>query len=242
MNQQAQKVEQNDDDIDAEIAALIGDATNVTAEAVSGPTAYADIDMEALEAEATAAEIKSTAYKEQEAEQPAAGNDDPSNVTPITTAKTSRAPRVSRAAGAKASAVLSSVMDEPALLRVACLVNGDVEDVSTVDTLKSTVDNLAKKVGDKAVNLLRWQHDPKKLQGYTRLGVEHLLEHSTISSKSLTEHFQKSGYTIGTARSQANQLMSLLPALKVASKSGRELTVNADSTIVASFQSAAAAA
>ncbi len=147
---------------------------------------------------------------------------------------------MSRAAGAKASQVLASVMDEESMLKAACLVSGDVEDPELVDQLKSDVDNLAKKVGDKAVNLLRFHSVPNKLQNYTRLGLEHLVKNGSTSSADLTKLLQGAGYTIGTARSQANQLMSLFPTLKVANRAGKTLTLNEDSTIVESFKSATA--
>lgn len=225
----------DDSQLDAELQALIGDAAPV----ITATAEVAEVDLEMLDAEATAAEIKSSAYAEQEA--PVAANDDEAPIVATTTAaksKTTRAPRVSRAAGGKSSAVLASVMPAEALLKAACLVSGDVEDPALVDALKTNVDSLAKKVGDKAVNLLRNASDPRKLQNYTRLGLEFLIENGAASSKTLTDMLQAKGYTIGTARSQANQLMALLPALKVADRSGRNLALNADSTLVTQFTDA----
>lgn len=223
-----------DAQLDAELKELIGDATEVSAVAASGEE---EIDLAAIDAEANAASAKTEAYAEQE------GDPTPTaSVTSITAGKKKAAstPRVSRAAGARASSVLVSKFEPDALLKAAMLVSGDVEDESLVEALKDDVDKLAKKVGDKAVNLIRFQGDSKKLQGYTRIGLSKLIEDGEASSKQLTDHFVSAGYTIGTARSQANQLMTLFPALKVAHKSGRNLLLNADSTIAASFKAATA--
>jgi len=239
MNNETQNA--TDTTLDDELESLIGDATTVTAVASAEVEAANDeIDLEEIESVAVAQATKEAAYAEQEPEQA----DPNSNVTPIAAAKTKKSstPRPSRAAGAKASAVLTSVIKEDdQLLKAAMLVTTDQEDPALVDQLKSVVDGLAKKVGDKAVNLLRNQSEPKKLQNYTRLGLAHLIEEGSTSSKMLTDAFQKAGYTLGTARSQANQLMALLPALKVADKSGKNLTLNADSSIVANFKAAVAA-
>lgn len=230
-----------DSELDEELKMLLADATNETA-VVEEPI----IDMDELDAAATVAEVKSAAYADQDAaNDPDAGSasaEVEETTATATPARTSRAPRVSRAAGAKSSSVLGSVMTEDALLKAACLVEGDTESPETTDALKTTVDGLAKKVGDKAVNLLRYQNEPKKLQNYTRVGLEYLLSNGSASSKDLTELLQKRGYTIGTARSQANQLMSLLPALKVADKMGRGLTVNSQSLIAKNFTAAGATA
>ena len=242
----SKKTNITDDALDNELEALLADAavdddantntnTDETPEVVAESKAHEDVDLEAIEAEATAAEIRDTAYAEQEAET----SGDTASVTPI---KTKRAPRVSRAAGARASAMLSSFIKDDELLKAAMLVEGDVESEEAVEELKTTVDSLAKKVGDKAVNLLRFQKKTEKLQTYTRLGLQFLVEEKQASSKTLTEHLVAKGYTIGTARSQANQLMALLPALKVADRSARTLALNEKSVIVQNFNACAAAA
>jgi hypothetical protein len=230
------------DQLDDELRALISDAAPasndeaIVAE-LPAATAEAEVDLEALDAEAAAETIKSEAYAEQAADE----SDGTATVTPITAAKP-RTPRVSRAAGAKAFDVLKGAMNDDQMLKVAMLSSGDAEDVSLVDSLRDTVNGLAKKVGDKATNLLRHAGDPKKVQKFTGIGLAHLIEHGSTSSTLLTKEFQDQGYTIGTARSQANQLMALLPALKVADKSGRNLTLRADSNIVSAYKGATATA
>lgn len=224
----------DDATLDAELEALIGDATEAaetTAEAVAEDV---DIDLEEIEAAAAAETLKQEAYAEQEAEEADAAV---ATVTPI--AK-SRAPR-SSVSGMKPSAAIEKVLGEEGLARAAMLVTGEQESPEITQQLKDTVDSLAKKVGDKAVNLLRYAGQPNKLQGYTRLGIEHLINAGDANSRSLTDHLQAQGYTIGTARSQANQLMSLLPALGIATRSGKQLTLNKDSGLLKEYQEAVAA-
>lgn len=237
-----------DDMLDEELNALIGDATDIDAsetvasiETIEGETEASneEIDLEEIEAAAVAEETKKAAYAEQTTEE------EPSNITPISAAtpassKTSRAPRASRAAGAKSSAVLASLMGEEALLKAAMLVETDEESVELVDQLNTAIDSLAKKAGDKAVNLLRHVAEPRKLQNYTRLGMELLSKNRQVTSADLVKHLQGQGYTAGTARSQSSQLMSLLPALKVADRSGKALVAREDSTLLKSFAAATA--
>lgn len=45
------------------------------------------------------------------------------------------------------------------------------------------------------------------------------------------KHDTSGTYNIGTARSQAGQMMSLFPALKIATREGNKITLNADSVI-----------
>lgn len=225
-----------DANLDAELNELMADATAVTViEPVAEAANDGEVDLESLEAAAFAEETKTAVYAEQAAEEiedlPAPVASDDSAVTPITAAKT---PRVKRAVGSKPSAVLEAMNDET-FLKVACLLTTD--DPTTVDgeAVKTTVDSLAKKIGDKALNLLRFNEtgDKSKLQVYTRLGLDFLLKNGTMDSKALTAHFQATKYSLGTARSQANQIMGLLPAMKVGLMSGRAMSINPDSAIVA---------
>jgi hypothetical protein len=237
------------EDLDAELAELLSDATTTpTAHDSTVPVAASaeDIDeddLASVEEEATAAAVRAAAYAEQEADTSGgatdhmtAANDDPKPAK--RGSGTSRAPRASRAAGAKASQVLNSAMSEEEQLKVALLTTADVDETAALAEMKDSIDRLAKKVGDKAVNLLRYRAQPKKLQNYTRLGLELLVSQGYADSKTLTKHLQSSGYTIGTARSQANQLMALFPALKIANKAGKTLAPSDESTLLKDFSEA----
>lgn len=223
-----------DEELDSELAALLNDATS---EAAAAPATT--VNMEQLEAEATAAEMKAEAYEAQRPEDPIVETNAPS-VTVEKPSKT-RAPRSIVGKDTKPSAALAASMSADELLKAALLTSGDTEDVEHVEALNKSIDSLAKKVGNKAVNLLRFRNEPNKLQSYTRFGLEHLIASGNTDSKTLTILLQSKGYTIGTARSQANQLMSLLPTLRVATRSGKSLTLNADSRLIEAFNAANAA-
>lgn len=227
--------------LDAELDALMEDAiAEVAAEAVidETPAVVAEIDpIEALaeiEAEAVATETRAAAYAEQSADEADAANDDDgsSSVTPISAAKSKRSKRI-----AGAPSLTLNAMPEEELRKVACLLTTDDADAIDPTPLLEKIDSLAKKVGDKALNLLRFNAtgDKTKLQVYTRLGLDELVKRGSITSKELTAHYQGVKYSEGTARSQANQLMSLLPAMGVADVSGRTLTLRSDSAIAAKF-------
>lgn len=224
---------QIDANIDDELEALLADATVATAEEEE----IDDKALEEIDAQAAIAASKEEAYAEQEGEVA----DPTAKVTPISAAKKPRTPRVSRAAGAKPSDVLAQVLDTAQLAQAACLVSGEVASEELTDSLMTTINGLAKKVGDKAVNLLRHNENPAKLQKYTVIGLNTLIAGGDATSRTFTDALMAAGYTIGTARSQANQLMSLLPALKVAEKNGRQLTLREDSVIREKFQAALAA-
>lgn len=241
-----------DDRLEDELEALIGDATAANdsppetaesdAESTAESTADGDIDLEEIEAAAAVAAAKSAAYATQPAEESDGAEATSDSASSTATTKT-RAPRVSRAAGAKPFDVLkAAINDDEALAKVAMLVTGDTPSTSLVDDLANTINALAKKVGDKATNLLRYKGQPSKIQKYTTLGLNLLIEKGSVSSKELVSHLESSGYTIGTARSQANQLMSLFPALKIANRSGRQLSLRSDSTIVEAYKTALTAA
>lgn len=250
-----------DTDIDAELNALLADATDTENDA--GETVEVQLqveasnddleglDLEQIEREAQLAASKEEAYAEQVADEPEAPIEASVAVAAAAAAATAaaaaaavapktRAPRVSRAAGAKPSQVLAATMSDEALLKAAMLLTGDEESEDNVKALNDTIDSLAKKVGDKAVNLLRYASEPRKLQNYTRLGLELLVRDGEVTSKSLTDHLKAAKYTEGTARSQANQIMSLFPALKVAARSGKTLTLNSESTLLGQFKAATA--
>lgn len=234
MSENTNNVAVTTDRLEDELEALIGDATSDH----KLTSAVAEINLEEIEAAATVEATKSAAYAEQ-----------PGEETEVTTAAASgksaapRAARPSRAAGASPfDVVKAAVNDDEALQRVAMLVTADEPSAELVDDLAKTINNLAKKVGDKASNLLRHKSQPAKLQKYTRLGMDLLIDKGSVTSADLTKHLQSSGYTIGTARSQANQLMSLLPALKIADKSGRTIAIRPDSVIAQQYKAALTAA
>lgn len=150
-----------------------------------------------------------------------------------------KTPRVRIAPGSKPSQVLAQHIGEGESLHAAMILEvGDKAGEENTKAISAKIDNLAKKIGEKAVNVLRNRNNPANLQVYTRIGIEKLVAAGTMTSKDLTDHYHTGAggksYTIGTARAQGNQLMTLLPALKIANATAKgTLEVNPNSAILA---------
>lgn len=105
------------------------------------------------------------------------------------------------------------------------------------DEFKDIVNDMAKKVGEKAVNLLAHLQGNAVLSVYTVIALEMLLKNGTLTSKELFDRYMKRPYSEGTSRSQSGQLMQLLPALKIANRVGKSLELNEDSVLAAALRS-----
>lgn len=151
-----------------------------------------------------------------------------------------KTPRPKIAPGSAPSAVLAAHITDEALLHTACVLSkGDTADAAQAKTVMGVIDKLAKKVAEKAVNLIRHRSNPSSIQVYTRIGMDMLLRDGVITSKGLVDKLQATKYTIGTARSQANQIMLLFPALQVATATEKgTIALNKDSVIVRDYRNA----
>lgn len=151
-------------------------------------------------------------------------------------------PRVKIAPGSTPSQVLAQhITDAEQLHAAAQLEVGDAATAENWAGVAGRIDALAKKIGEKAVNMLRNRKNPSAWQVYTKVGMEMLLENGTMTSAELTRHYNSTKYTIGTARAQCNQIMTLLPALRVANVTSKgTLEVNENSTIVRDYRAAIA--
>lgn len=97
---------------------------------------------------------------------------------------------------------------------------------------------LPKKVKDKAKNILAWANDEAELSIYTRLCLEYLVKNGSATSGDFRTHLMSNPekpYTVGTAGSQAGQIMSLLPAIGMATKDGKSITLNRENPLSAKF-------
>jgi hypothetical protein len=117
--------------------------------------------------------------------------------------------------------------------------------VAAIDeaTLKSNLDGCnAKKVKEKAENLIATITHGKKLSRYTAVAVSELIANGRISGKSMTDRFQAEGLSVGTARAQAQQmtaLFKLVGAVQPDAANPRELVVQ-DNQLVQELAAAAA--
>jgi hypothetical protein len=105
-------------------------------------------------------------------------------------------------------------------------------DASIVPTIEMTTDHetpkvegLAKKVAEKVNNIGHHLTTGAKLSNYTVIGLKMLFEAGSVSSKDLLEKMREN-YSDGTARAQSNQIMNVLPAMKIAIKEGSTLKLN----------------
>ena len=147
-------------------------------------------------------------------------------------------PRVRVPAGSKPSVVLAlHVPDVEERHRAMRLTRDDAIGEETSLVTAGIIDKLAKKVGEKAVNLLRHRGQPEKVQVYTQIGLDLLIAEGVLTSKALTERFAVK-YKDGTCRAQGNQLMQLLPALQIVKPGSVKGTLvpNKRSLILADYQ------
>lgn len=154
---------------------------------------------------------------------------------PITTT-----PRPKIAAGSTPAQVLAAHITDPAMLgeHSRLLKSDKADDAGLIAATGGIINKLAKKVGEKAINLLRHRDNPTQVQVYTRMGLDQLAKEGTITSKGLVDMFSTK-YKPGTARAQANQLMHLFPALQVATvNSDKSLVANKDSVILTAYNKA----
>lgn len=86
-------------------------------------------------------------------------------------------------------------------------------DVAAMDkaalTAQLVAPTTAKKIIEKAENLIAAVESGKKLSRYTSIAVKALVASGSVSGKSLTDTFTGAGLGLGTARSQAQQMTSL---------------------------------
>jgi len=101
----------------------------------------------------------------------------------------------------------------PLVTRQFCDVADHMDDAA----LKSALDSInAKKVQEKATNVVQAITSGKKLSGFTKLAVKTLLSNGRINAKTLVEAYQADGKSLGTARAQAQQMTALFKALGIA--------------------------
>ena len=88
----------------------------------------------------------------------------------------------------------------------------DFHSVASIDpaTFKTNLDGCnAKKVQEKAQNLIQAIETGKKLSRYTSVAVKRLVADGKVTGKGLVEALQGEGLSLGTARAQAQQMTAL---------------------------------
>ena len=183
-------------------------------------TAPSTDDVAALLADVENDEVKAEAYAKQEStsdvnanvEAPAANKDGVEKSTK--TAKTPKAPK---------APAFTSARDA-----VEKAIDAGKIDAKSVDL--ASLDGIAKKVGEKAVNVVQALMTNRNLSVYTQVALRELVNSGSMSSGQLASVYQATQkpnktetYSKGTANAQAQQMAALFPALGIAVKYGKAL-------------------
>lgn len=104
------------------------------------------------------------------------------------------------------------------------------------DEVLASVDKMAKKVGEKANILFKWMHKGGELNEVMARAFKVLVRDGELTSGekgNLQLDLLAKPYSLGTARSQANQVFMLFPALMITVKENGKMVPNPDSLIMA---------
>ncbi|PHM52322.1 hypothetical protein [Xenorhabdus hominickii] len=120
------------------------------------------------------------------------------------------------------------------------LTNEDCEKLGLVkETMIEAIAKCPLKAQDKALNIAQWALRSNELSVYTQLGIECLIKNGTATSESFRLYMMSNPsnpYPTGTAGTQAGQLMAVFPAMGMATRDGRTVTLSPESPLVKLFQ------
>jgi hypothetical protein len=197
--------------------------------AAAEDTVLDDETADAIEAEMELQEAREELYASQEADE----TDLDAQPEPAAPAKAARAPKASKPRAARIS--IDSLPADAFVLTAEIPDDLEANKAAVIRACPAQ-----KKVQEKFENLLVSIHQGKAPSTYimdcfraleakggqiTSLDLVAALKGTSLKNGSKT-------YSEGTARSQVGQIMALFPALKIASRSGNQLTLNPDSLLV----------
>lgn len=245
-------IEASEKDLD-QILTGLDDLPEIVDESNAPGVAEPELD-EAAVRELELHDAKAEAYAEQESVESTDLNTEIAapSVTPVTTAevaaveeKKAKRKRVSSAGKKKSEVIASHLGANSAEYFVLETADADLKPDELKDREKevlASIDALAKKVSEKAVNLMNFVKTGEHLSVYTTIALDLLTEKGTVTSENLRQKMRDEGYTVGTSNSQSQQMFQLFPALKIATRVKNILTLNDESTIVAKYLATKAAA
>lgn len=197
------EIASNDDAITAETIEPVLDADVLAALAADGPAPAVTVDSD--EPTITAEDV------------------DPPSDEEVLAAIAATGKKAGRKSGTKTPTPAPTVMR--AFTAVALI------DQATLDTNLAGCN--AKKVREKADNLIAAIEHGKKLSGYTKIAVKALAADGRFSGKSMVERFQAEGLSIGTSRAQAQQMTALFRLVgAVAPEAGSKDLVVQDNALI----------
>ena len=105
-----------------------------------------------------------------------------------------------------------------------------------IDTsIEPVVAALPKKCQEKAAGYFAHRAGKGKLSVFMQQALKAVHDMPSVTAAELVVLYQGSGYSLGTARSQAQQMMTVLPAIGLATRSGATLTQTATADFWATF-------
>lgn len=238
----AQKTE-----VDTELEALLGEDV-IASEALADLEAESDAedDLEALLDEVEGDEDEAAmeaAAAEIESEQVAASANEaaPGDADEVVETEKKKATRVCTQ-GMRPSEIIDLKIGDD-FKKLAVIREGDEKRkgkrlVEHMDKLKAAIDELPKKVGEKAVNIFQHLNNGAELSCYTHDAIAFLRESGGFTKKELHDFYAADNtgvnskpYSQGTAGAQSSQMMKLLPALGIAERDGMSLKPAEDSIL-----------
>jgi len=220
-------------EVDAELAALMADLDEETTTEAAEPEV-----LEASEDELEEAMVTLDIEESENAKAEAAAKTQKAKAAKKE-AKSDEKPKQKRVSTAdlKVSEAVTLVTDGN--MDLLNLVEGETMSDGDRQLYMDALDGIAKKQGQKVVNLFKWMAKGTKLKKFTDQAIGHIIAEGRTDSTKLREFFTNDcGYGAKTASSQASQFMNLLPFLMIASKDGKEIVLNDKSAIVAKFKAA----
>lgn len=226
-----------DDDV---LAALLGDAAgkvdteegnplaDTTASGIVGePELEAALSDSTVTAGADEAGAKAAAKPAKKAKAPKA----PAEPKPAA------APRITYVGHTKSEVLKARLGDKASellLLEVADATLPAEELQAKQEALLDDIDKLAKKVGEKANMLFAWLKNGGKLNEVMQRSLQVLAKEGELTSgdKGNLQSNLRDKYSVGTARSQANQMFMLFPALAITVKEKGRMVANPNSLIL----------
>lgn len=100
-----------------------------------------------------------------------------------------------------------------------------------IDAVVNGFNTLPKKVREKVLNVFQHVHGGVNLSTYTAMAMTLLKLKGEITSDDLRQAYIDRPYSTGTASAQSSQMFQLLPALGLANRDGKALTLNPNSVL-----------
>lgn len=148
---------------------------------------------------------------------------------PATPAKAAKTPRAASAPRAPRASRDLNTIDDPFFVLEGSLSALTVSPTAKAETIALRPAQV--KIAEKFDNLFSAIAVGAAPSTYVMAAFKLLDEKKTVTSADLIGAYKASGLGEGTARSQTGQIMALFAAVKIASRGGQALTLNANSTI-----------